>query len=82
LPTGLLKYSDPRRNLRQLRGIHNLLTLCGLVAFPMVGNYNASKFAMEAVTEALTQEVKDFGIKVTAIEPGMFKADWIDRSLR
>jgi NAD(P)-dependent dehydrogenase (short-subunit alcohol dehydrogenase family) len=34
------------------------------------------------VTEALAQEVKDFGIKVTAIEPGMFKTDWIGRSLR
>jgi NAD(P)-dependent dehydrogenase (short-subunit alcohol dehydrogenase family) len=54
----------------------------GLVAFPMVGIYNASKVAMEAVTEVLAQEVKDFGIKVTAIEPGMFKTDWIGRSLR
>jgi NAD(P)-dependent dehydrogenase (short-subunit alcohol dehydrogenase family) len=39
------------------------------VAFPLVGIYNASKFAMEAVTEALAQEMGEFGIKVTAIEP-------------
>jgi NAD(P)-dependent dehydrogenase (short-subunit alcohol dehydrogenase family) len=54
----------------------------GLVAFPLVGIYNASKFDMEAVTESLAQEIKEFGIKVTAIEPGMFKTDWIGRSLR
>ena len=35
-----------------------------------------------ALIEALAQEVKDFGIKVTAIEPGMFRTDWIGRSLR
>lgn len=70
--------------MRQRRRGHvlNVTSMGGLVAFPMVGIYNASKFAMEAVTEALAQEVKDFGIKVTAIEPGMFKTDWIGRSLR
>jgi NAD(P)-dependent dehydrogenase (short-subunit alcohol dehydrogenase family) len=69
--------------MRQRRRGHilNVTSMGGLVAFPMVGIYNASKFAMEAVTEALAQEVKDFGIKVTAIEPGMFKTDWIGRSL-
>jgi NAD(P)-dependent dehydrogenase (short-subunit alcohol dehydrogenase family) len=44
--------------------------------------YNASNFAMEAVTEALAQEAKEFGIKATAIEPGTFKTDWVGRSLR
>jgi NAD(P)-dependent dehydrogenase (short-subunit alcohol dehydrogenase family) len=70
--------------MRQRRRGHvlNVTSMGGLVAFPIVGIYNASKFAMEAVTEALAQEVKDFGIKVTAIEPGMFKTDWIGRSLR
>jgi NAD(P)-dependent dehydrogenase (short-subunit alcohol dehydrogenase family) len=62
--------------------ILNITSMGGLVAFPLVGIYNASKFAMEAVTEALAQEIREFGIKVTAIEPGMFKTDWIGRSLR
>jgi NAD(P)-dependent dehydrogenase (short-subunit alcohol dehydrogenase family) len=70
--------------MRQRGGGHilNITSMGGLVAFPLVGIYNASKFAMEAVTEALAQEIREFGIKVTAIEPGMFKTDWIGRSLR
>jgi NAD(P)-dependent dehydrogenase (short-subunit alcohol dehydrogenase family) len=70
--------------MRQRRRGHilNITSMGGLVAFPLVGIYNASKFAMEAVTEALAQEVREFGVKVTAVEPGMFKTDWIGRSLR
>jgi NAD(P)-dependent dehydrogenase (short-subunit alcohol dehydrogenase family) len=70
--------------MRQRRRGHilNMTSMGGLVAFPLVGIYNASKFAMEAVTEALAQEIREFGIIVTAIEPGMFKTDWIGRSLR
>jgi NAD(P)-dependent dehydrogenase (short-subunit alcohol dehydrogenase family) len=70
--------------MRQRRRGHilNITSMGGLVAFPLVGIYNASKFAMEAVTEAVAQEIREFGIKVTAIEPGMFKTDWIGRSLR
>jgi NAD(P)-dependent dehydrogenase (short-subunit alcohol dehydrogenase family) len=72
----------PYMRQRHRGHILNITSMGGLVAFPLVGIYNASKFAMEAVTEALAQEIKEFGIKVTAIEPGMFKTDWIGRSLR
>ena len=44
----------------------------GLVAFPLIGSYCASKWAFEALHESLTQEVKAFGIKVTLIEPGAY----------
>jgi NAD(P)-dependent dehydrogenase (short-subunit alcohol dehydrogenase family) len=78
----LLQAVLPYMRQRRQGHILNITSMGGLVAFPLVGIYNASKFAMEAVTESLAQELREFGIKVTAIEPGMFKTDWIGRSLR
>jgi NAD(P)-dependent dehydrogenase (short-subunit alcohol dehydrogenase family) len=48
----------------------------GVSAFPNIGIYNASKWALEGLSQALAQEVADFGIKVTLIEPGAFGTDW------
>ncbi|WP_369130967.1 SDR family oxidoreductase [Modestobacter roseus] len=48
----------------------------GISAFPNIGIYNASKWALEALTQSLAAEVADFGIKVTLIEPGGYSTDW------
>ena len=48
----------------------------GISAFPNVGAYHASKWGLEGFSQALAQEVADFGIKVTIIEPGAFATDW------
>jgi NAD(P)-dependent dehydrogenase (short-subunit alcohol dehydrogenase family) len=48
----------------------------GISAFPNIGIYNASKWALEGFSQALAQEVADFGIHVTLIEPGGFDTDW------
>lgn len=48
----------------------------GISAFPLVGIYHASKWALEGISQALAQEVKGFGINVTLIEPGGFSTDW------
>jgi NAD(P)-dependent dehydrogenase (short-subunit alcohol dehydrogenase family) len=48
----------------------------GISAFPTVGIYHASKWALEGFSQALAQEVADFGIKVTLIEPGGYSTDW------
>lgn len=48
----------------------------GLVSLPVLGIYNASKFAVNGLTETLASEVKDFGIKVSLIEPNGFSTDW------
>ncbi|TDC99867.1 SDR family NAD(P)-dependent oxidoreductase [Nonomuraea deserti] len=60
--------------LREQHGGHiiQLSSAAGLMAFPLSGAYSASKWALEALNESLAQEVADFGIKVTIIEPGGF----------
>jgi len=48
----------------------------GITAFPLVGLYHASKWALEGLSQTLAQEVRPFGIHVTLIEPGGFATDW------
>ena len=48
----------------------------GISAFPNIGMYNASKWALEGISQALAQEVAGFGIKVTLIEPAGYSTDW------
>ncbi len=52
--------------------IVNMSSLAGIVALPFQAFYAASKFALEAYTEALRMEVKSFGIQVAMVEPGDF----------
>ncbi|HDV6325020.1 TPA: SDR family NAD(P)-dependent oxidoreductase [Burkholderia cenocepacia] len=47
-------------------------SVAGIVAGPIVGFYHASKWAFEAMHESLAKEVKEFGIKVTLLEPGPY----------
>jgi NAD(P)-dependent dehydrogenase (short-subunit alcohol dehydrogenase family) len=48
----------------------------GISAFPNIGIYNASKWALEGLSQALAQEVAGFGIKVTIVEPAGYSTDW------
>ena len=54
----------------------------GITAFPGIGAYHASKWALEAFSQSLAQEVAGFGIHVTLIEPGGFETDWAGPSSR
>jgi NAD(P)-dependent dehydrogenase (short-subunit alcohol dehydrogenase family) len=54
----------------------------GVSAFPGIGMYHASKWALEGFSQALAQEVEGFGIHVTLIEPGGFSTDWGGSSAR
>jgi NAD(P)-dependent dehydrogenase (short-subunit alcohol dehydrogenase family) len=54
----------------------------GISAFPMVGMYHASKWALEGFSQSLAQEVAGFGIKVTLIEPAGYATDWAGSSAR
>ncbi len=70
-------------HMRAARSGHvlNVSSLGGFRGFAGVGIYNASKFAVEGLSEALAQEVKPLGISVTIVEPGSFRTDWGGRSL-
>src|SRR5919106_3919687 len=60
--------------LRAGRGrIVNVSSIGGRVALPLVGAYNASKFALEAVSDSLRREVRSQGVDVIVIEPGGVK---------
>ncbi len=66
---------------RQGRGhILNISSIGGLVASPGMGFYNATKFSVEGLSEALAAELAPLGIHVTIVEPGPFRTDFLGRS--
>ncbi|PIC64876.1 short-chain dehydrogenase/reductase [Sporosarcina sp. P13] len=69
-------------HLRNQKSGHiiNFSSISGLASFPAVGYYNATKYAVEGISESLAKEVAPIGIKVTLIEPGAFRTDWAGRS--
>jgi NAD(P)-dependent dehydrogenase (short-subunit alcohol dehydrogenase family) len=68
--------------MRRQRGGHilNLSSIGGLTASPGWGLYHGTKFAVEGLSEALAQEIAPFGIKLTIVEPGPFRTDFLGRS--
>lgn len=61
--------------------IINLSSVGGIVGSQSSGYYNASKFAVEGLSQALAQEVAPLGIRVTLVEPGPFRTDFMGRSM-
>lgn len=72
----------PAMRSRRSGHVVAVTSMGGLVAFPGIAFYNGSKFAVEGVLESLGKEVAEFGIRVTAVEPGAFRTDWAGRSMR
>jgi NAD(P)-dependent dehydrogenase (short-subunit alcohol dehydrogenase family) len=70
--------------LRAQRSGHiiQVSSIGGIVAFPNVGIYHASKWALEGFSQSLAQEVAPFGVHVTLIEPAGFSTDWSGSSSR
>ncbi len=68
--------------MRKQRSGHiiNISSVGGLVAFPALGYYNASKFAVDGLSESLSKEVAHLGIHVTIVAPSGFRTDWAGRS--
>ncbi|MGD1362693.1 SDR family NAD(P)-dependent oxidoreductase [Mycobacterium seoulense] len=59
----------------------NISSVGGKVVLPTYGAYAGSKFALEAVSDALRREVSDFGIKVVVVEPGAVKTEMAERGI-
>ena len=77
-----LKAVLPAMRARRSGHVINISSMTGLVENPPNAYYSSTKFALEALTEALAKEVGPLGIKVTAIEPGAFRTDWAARSMQ
>ena len=60
--------------------IVNISSIAGFRSFPALGYYNATKFAVEGLSEALWQETEPLGVKVMLVEPSGFRTDWAGRS--
>jgi NADP-dependent 3-hydroxy acid dehydrogenase YdfG len=71
----------PHFRERKSGHVVNLSSISGLVGLPGVGIYNATKFAVEGISEALAAEVAPLGIKVTVVEPGPFRTEFLAGSL-
>ena len=80
---GLIRVTQavlPQMRMQGSGHIVNLSSIGGLVATPGFGLYNATKFAVEGLSEALAQEVKPLGISVTIVEPGPFRTKFLGRA--
>lgn len=70
--------------MRSQRSGHivNISSIGGLVSFPGLGYYHATKYAVDGFSEALYKEVNGLGINVTIVAPGAFRTDWAGRSAK
>jgi NAD(P)-dependent dehydrogenase (short-subunit alcohol dehydrogenase family) len=62
--------------------IVNVSSVAGRVSFPGGGVYSGSKFAVEALSDALRNEVAEFGIDVVVVEPGPVRTSFSERAVR
>jgi NAD(P)-dependent dehydrogenase (short-subunit alcohol dehydrogenase family) len=69
-------------HMRRQRSGHiiNLSSVGGYTGYPGWGVYGATKFAVEGISEALAGEVAPLGIRVTVVEPGFFRTDFLDET--
>ncbi len=72
----MIKAVLPEMRQRRAGQIVNIGSVAGLIGFPALGYYCASKFALIALTESLAAEVREFGIKVTVAELGPFATNF------
>jgi NAD(P)-dependent dehydrogenase (short-subunit alcohol dehydrogenase family) len=70
----------PGMRSRRTGHIVNISSMGGLRGAPAVGYYNATKFALEGLSEALALEMEPLGVKVLIVEPSGFRTDWAGRS--
>ncbi|UOB18653.1 oxidoreductase [Abyssalbus ytuae] len=75
----VLRNVMPYLRKQQSGHLINIASNAGYVGFANATSYNASKFAVVGISEALAQEVNPFGIKVTVVAPGQFRTSFMDK---
>lgn len=70
----------PGMRKRRSGCIVNISSLAGIRGMPALGQYCATKFAVEGLSEALRREVESLGVHVMVVEPSGFRTDWAGRS--
>ncbi|MGW4891650.1 oxidoreductase [Kitasatospora sp. NPDC004240] len=70
----------PAMRARRSGHVINLSSLLGFSAKPGWGVYAATKFAVEGLSESLAAELAPLGVRVTLVEPGLFRTDFLDGS--
>jgi len=76
---GLLWVTQAALPIMRQQGFGHIIqvsSVLGVATLPVLGLYNASKFAVEGLSETLSQEVKGFGINITLVEPNGFATEW------
>ncbi|OUJ72236.1 oxidoreductase [Hymenobacter crusticola] len=74
----VIRQAMPQLRKQQSGHILNISSIAGVLGtFPGWGIYCATKFAVEGLSEALSAEVAQFGIKVTIVEPGYFRTNFL-----
>ncbi len=76
----LTRAALPAMRAQRSGQIINISSVGGYAGYPGWGVYGATKFAVEGISEALAAEVAPLGIKVTVVEPGFFRTDFLDES--
>ncbi len=79
-PINMMREVLPHMRSNKSGHILNISSVVGITAWPSTGYYSSTKFALEALSEALAGEVVHLGIKVTIVEPGGFRTDFAGRS--
>lgn len=77
----MIKAVLPGMRQRRRGHIINITSMGSFITLPGISYYCGSKFALEGISEALSQELTPFNIHVTAVAPGSFRTDWAGRSM-
>jgi len=66
----------PKMRENKYGKIINISSVGGKIAFPLGGWYHGSKFALEALSDSMRNEVREFGVDVIVVEPGATQSEW------
>jgi NAD(P)-dependent dehydrogenase (short-subunit alcohol dehydrogenase family) len=77
----MIKAVLPFMRSRRSGHVINITSMAGHTGMAGIAYYSGSKFALEGISDSLAKEVRDLGIRVTAVAPGSFRTDWAGRSM-